>query len=318
MTNRGRILVTGANGFVGRAVLERCISDRIYDVRGTVRRDPGGMPAGARVVRVDDLSPDTNWSRAVVDVQTIVHTAARVHVMRDPSSDPLAEFRRVNVEGTLNLARHAVTSGVRRFIFISSIKVNGERTELGLPFTPDDTPAPVDPYGVSKLEAERALMQLAEESGLEVVIIRPVLVYGAGMKGNMLSLVRLLSRGIPLPLGAIDNKRSLVAVGNLVDFIVTCVDHPASANETFLLSDGDDLSTTELIRVLARAMRRPARLFPIPQSVLMAGAVFLRRGDIARRLLGTLQVDSSKARQLLGWVPPITVDEGLRLAATAL
>lgn len=315
MTDRGRILVTGANGFVGKAVLERCISDRTHEVRGAVRGDPGKMPAGASVVRVDDLLPNTDWSRAVTGVQAIVHTAARVHVMRDSARDPLAEFRRVNVEGTLNLARHAVASGVRRFIFISSIKVNGEETPIGRPFTAGDTPAPIDPYGVSKLEAEHALTRLAAESGLEVVIIRPVLVYGSGVKGNMLSLMRWLSQGIPIPLGAVGNKRSLVALDNLVDLITTCVRHPAAARQTFLVSDDEDLSTTALLRRTAAALGKRARLVPVPVSILRAGARLAGKPDVARRLCDSLQVDISRTRELLGWAPPVGVDVALEKMA---
>jgi nucleoside-diphosphate-sugar epimerase len=203
---------------------------------------------------------------------------------------------------------------VKRFVFVSSVKVNGER---GL-YTEADPPAPEDAYGISKHEAEVALRVIAKDTGMEVVIIRPPLVYGPGVRANFLALMRAVSRGIPLPLGAIDNRRSLVALSNLVDFIVACIVDPAAANETFLVSDGEDLSTADLIRRLAGAMGRPARLFPVPESVLNLGAALVGRRDIAQRLLGTLQVDISKARRLLGWEPPITVGEGLRLAVTAL
>jgi nucleoside-diphosphate-sugar epimerase len=212
------------------------------------------------------------------------------------------------------LARQAAAAGVKRFVFLSSVKVNGESGR----YTEADPPAPEDAYGISKHEAEAALRAIAQDTGMDVVIIRPPLVYGPGVRANFLALMRAVSRGIPLPLGAVNNRRSLVALSNLVDFIITCIEHPAAANETFLLSDGEDLSTTDLIRRLAGAMGRPARLLPVPESVLIAGAALLGRRDIAQRLLGTLRVDTSKARQLLGWVPPITVDEGLRLAVAAL
>jgi nucleoside-diphosphate-sugar epimerase len=235
-------------------------------------------------------------------------------MMSEAIVNPLAEYRRVNVAGTSAFARQAAAAGVKRFVFLSSVKVNGESGR----YTEADPPAPEDAYGISKHEAEAALRAIAKDTGMDVVIIRPPLVYGPGVRANFLALMRAVSRGIPLPLGAVNNRRSLVALGNLVDFIVTCIEHPAAANETFLLSDGEDLSTTDLIRRLAAAMGRPARLLPVPESVLIAGAALLGRRDIARRLLGTLQVDTSKAGQLLGWVPPITVDEGLRLAVATL
>ncbi len=310
-----RVLVTGATGFVGKAVLASSVSDSTCQFRGAVRRDAPDMPTGVEPVRVGDLAPDTDWSRAVSGVDAIVHTAARVHVMRDSAADPLAEFRRVNVAGTLNLARQAVDAGVRRFVFISSIKVNGEQTLPGRPYTAEDVPAPIDPYGISKHEAEQGLRQLAQETGLEVVIIRPVLVYGPGVKANFLSMMRWLHQGIPLPLGAIHNQRSLVALDNLVDLIVTCLHHPAAANQTFLVSDGEDLSTTALLRRTAAALGRPARLIPVPALVLRTAARLLGKADFAQRLCGSLQVDISKTRELLGWLPLVSVDEALRKTA---
>jgi nucleoside-diphosphate-sugar epimerase len=232
--------------------------------------------------------------------------------MKEYQADPLAEFRRVNVDGTLNLARQAVVAGVKRFIYISSIKVNGEQTSIAQQFAAADTPAPEDAFGISKWEAEQGLQQLATETDMDIVIIRPGLVYGPGAKGNFSSLVRLVEKGLPLPLGAIRNKRSLVALDNLVDLIITCIDHPAAANQVFLAGDGQDLSTTELLRGVAQAMGKPSRLVPVPTSLLMLGATLLGKKAVAQRLLGSLQVDISKARDLLGWEPPITVEEGLR------
>jgi UDP-glucose 4-epimerase len=269
---------------------------------------------GAVFVAVGDLSAQADWSEALAGVQTVVHAAARVHVMDETATDTLTEFRRVNVQGTLQLARQAEASGVRRFVFISSIKVNGEVTNLGLPFTAENIPAPLDPYGVSKMEAEQALRQIATETGMEVVIIRPPLVYGPGVKANFAALMRAVQRGWPLPLGAVHNQRSLVALDNLVDFIVTCITHPQAANQTFLVSDGQDLSTTELVRGMAQAAGMPARLLPVPVWALQAGATLLGKGDAVQRLCGNLQVDISKARQLLGWVPPVSVEDGLRRA----
>ena len=264
---------------------------------------------------IADMGTATVWGRALHGVSAIVHLAARVHVMQDSAADPLVEFCKINVEGTLNLARQAAVAGAGRFIFISSIKVNGESAPLGRPYTADHAPAPVDPYGVSKREAEDGLHQLAAETGMEVVIIRPPLVYGPGVKGNFLNMMRWLYRGVPLPLGAIHNQRSLVALDNLVDFIRTCLDHPAAANQTFLVSDGEDISTTDLLRRLAHALEVPARLLPVPQGLLAWGAKMLGRGDLSQRLCASLQVDISKARTLLGWQPPVAVDMALRRTA---
>jgi nucleoside-diphosphate-sugar epimerase len=310
-----RLLVTGASGFVGRAVLARAVGESALQVRAAARRHAPSGAAGAENVLVGDLTPDTDWSEALGGVDAVVHAAARVHVMSETAADPLAEFRRVNVAGTLNLARQAAESKVRRFIFISSIKVNGEGTRPGRPYTPEDVPAPLDPYGISKHEAEVALRRLAQETNLEMVIIRPVLVYGPGVKGNFLAMMRWLNRGVPLPLRSIENRRSLLALDNLVDFILTCVHHPLASNETFLVSDGEDLSTADLIRRLARAMGRPSRLIPVPSAVLMAGATLVGRREVAQRLIGSLQVDISKARRILSWAPPVSVDEGLRRAS---
>lgn len=250
------------------------------------------------------------------DVLQVVHLAARVHVMRDKSSDPLTEFRRVNVDGTANLALQAAAAGVQRFVFLSSIKVNGESTELRRPFTADDAPAPEDPYSVSKHEAELLLRQIAADTGMEVVIIRSPLVYGPGVKANFESIMKWLCRGVPLPLaGVTQNRRSFVALDNLVDLIVTCLKHPAAANQTFLVSDGEDLSTAELLKRIGAAMGHPARLFYLPPGLLKLGAAVMKKPDIFQRLCGSLQLDIAKTRQQLGWIPPVSVDEGLRRAA---
>ncbi len=310
-----KVLVTGANGFVGQAVLLRLNGMSGVTAMGSVRRAGKVADAGAPLVTVGELSAQTDWSGALAGVQAVVHTAARVHVMQEAAADPLAEFRRVNVQGTLNLARQAAAAGVRRFVFISSIKVNGEATQLGCPFTADDTPAPLDAYGVSKMEAEQRLREIAVQTGMEVVIIRPPLVYGPGVKANFAAMVRWLKRGVPLPLGAIHNQRSLVALDNLVDLIVTCLTHPAAANQTFLVSDGEDVSTTELLRRMGQALGRPARLMPVPGGWLKLAATMVGKQDVAQRLCGSLQVDIEKTRRLLGWAPPISLDEGLRQAS---
>jgi len=239
-----------------------------------------------------------------------------VHMMYDTSSDPLTEFRRVNVDGTANLARQAAAAGVRRFVFLSSIKVNGESTELGRPFAADDVPTPEDPYGVSKHEAEQLLRQISSETGMEVVIIRPPLVYGPGVQANFESMMRWLARGVPLPFGAVtNNRRSFVALENLIDLIATCLTHPTAANQTFLVSDGEDLSTADLLMRMGSALGKPVRLFNVPIGVLNQGAMLLNKPAIYQRLCGSLQVDIEKTRKLLDWTPPLSVDEGLRRAA---
>jgi nucleoside-diphosphate-sugar epimerase len=310
MKAQANILLTGASGFVGQAVLGRLLEDKLYKATVALRSADSLNHCTAYVV--GDFSNATDWSAALSNQQVVIHAAARAHIMKDEVADPLTEYRRVNVDGTLNLARQASVAGVRRFIFISSIKVNGEKTPLGQPFTAEDIPAPEDAYGISKWEAEQGLQQLASETGMEVVIIRPTLVYGPGVKGNFASMIKLLAKGLPLPLGAIHNHRTLVALDNLVDLIITCIDHPAAANQVFLAGDGQDLSTTELLRGVARAMGKPSRLIPVPASLLMLGATLIGKKAVAQRLLGSLQVDISKARDLLGWEPPVTVQEGLR------
>ncbi|RJG02925.1 SDR family oxidoreductase [Noviherbaspirillum sedimenti] len=310
------ILVTGATGFVGSALVRRLLDeDTFRRLAVAVRSDDRRFPD--RVARhvVGDMDGATDWSLALDGVSAIVHCAARVHVMMDTAADPLEEFRRVNVQGTLALARQAAAAGVRRFVFISSIKVNGEATPLGRPFTADDTPAPLDAYGISKLEAEQGLLDLSAQTGMELVIIRPPLVYGPGVNANFAAMTRWLQRGVPLPLGSIDNKRSLVAVDNLVDLIVTCITHPAAANQTFLVSDGEDISVSELLRRMAQAMGRPARLLGVPARFLELAASMLGKKNIAQRLCGSLQVDIEKTRRLLGWHPQITLDQGLKKVA---
>ncbi|MCQ4271891.1 SDR family oxidoreductase [Pseudomonas kuykendallii] len=310
-----RILLTGSTGFVGRGLLERMSAEVGVETVAVVRDSSVGLPTHAAIFRVGEIGADTDWRGALERIDAVVHCAARVHVMRDTSSDPLAEFRQVNVNGTLNLAEQAARAGVRRFIFISSVKVNGEGTESGKPYLADSPPAPLDPYGISKMEAEQGLRALASETGMEVVIIRPVLVYGPGVKANFRSMMSWLSKGVPLPLGAIHNSRSLVALDNLVDLIVTCIDHPNAANQTFLVSDAEDLSTTELLQRMGRALGKPARLLPVPAPLLRAGATLLGKGAVAQRLCGSLQVDISKTRELLGWTPPVSVHEALRRTA---
>jgi nucleoside-diphosphate-sugar epimerase len=309
-----KVLLTGSTGFVGRSVLNRLCNDGL-EVIACSRAERLKTPSEARYMQVAGLDSSTDWTLALDGVAVVIHSAARVHVMHDRSSDPLSEFRKVNVEGTLNLARQAAELGVRRFIFISSIKVNGEGTSLGMPYLADAQAAPADPYGVSKMEAEQGLRALAAETGMAVVTIRPTLVYGPGVKANFLNMMRWLHKGVPLPFGAIHNRRSLVALDNLVDLIVTCIDHPAAANQTFLVSDGEDLSTTELLRRMGTALGNPARLLPVPSWLLETGAALLRKQALSQRLCGSLQVDISKTRELLNWTPPVSVDDALRETA---
>jgi len=309
-----KVLVTGASGFVGNATCSRLVVQGM-DVIGSVRHPPTRPLPGVDYRIVGDLSANTDWCDALTGVDAIIHCAARVHVMRESAADSLVAFRATNVAGTEQLARQAAAAaaGVRRFVFLSSVKVNGEGGSLA--YRETDPPAPQDAYGISKYEAECGLREIAAETGMEVVMVRSPLIYGPGVKANFQALMRALVRGIPLPLGAIHNRRSMVALDNVVDLIVTCIEHLAAANETFLVSDGEDLSTTELIRRLARAMDRPARLIPIPTMVLMACATLLGKREEARRLCGNLQVNSTKARKVLGWTPPVSVDEGLRRTA---
>lgn len=304
------ILVTGASGFVGQGVVTAAVR-RGLAVRGSMRRMPCTPIEGARCVLGGDLTSDRTWLEALAGVDTVVHAAARVHVMSETVSDPLAEFRRVNVDGTVKLALQAAAQGVRRFILISSIKVNGERTVPGVPFRADDVPAPRDPYGVSKLEAEMALRDVALRSGLEVVIVRPVLVYGPGVKANFAMMMRWLRIGVPLPFGAIENRRSMVSLGNLADLVMTCATHGAAPGQTFLVSDGEDLSTTQLLRRMAMALGVRPRLIPLPSALMRAAAGALGRDDVARRLLDSLQVDIESTKKLLQWTPPIRIDDAL-------
>jgi nucleoside-diphosphate-sugar epimerase len=309
-----RVLVTGGQGFVGKALTASALSNG-FAVRVSSRQKLITAAARLEHSQVGELGPTTNWFAALQGVNTVMHCAGRAHVMAETAIDPLTAFRIVNAAGTLNLARQAVEAGVKRFVFVSSVGVNGSQTAPGKPFSETDKPNPHNAYALSKWEAEQGLLRVADESGLEVVIIRPPLVYGCNAPGNFGSLTRAVQRGWPLPLGAVHNQRSLVALSNLVDFIVTCISHPLAANNTFLVSDGHDLSTTELLRGMARAVGVSARLLPVPVWALKAGGTLLGKGDALQRLCGNLQVDISKAKQLLGWVPPVSVYEGLRRAA---
>lgn len=307
-----RVLVSGANGFLGRILCDSAAAQGLA-VRGTTR---AAMNIGPEIenVMVGDIHEETDWGQTLANCQAVVHLAARAHVLQETEDNPRAAFRKVNTEGTLNLARQAVAAGVRRFIYISSIGVNGAET-FASPFSAQDQAHPHSAYAESKYEAEMGLRVLAAQTGMEVVIIRPPLVYGPGAPGNFGTLMRWLRRGLPLPLGAIRNRRSFVGVDNLVDLILVCLAHPAAANELFLVSDGEDVSTSAFLRRLAKASGRTVYLIPFPTSLLKWGAAWVGRSDTARQLCGSLQIDIEKTRKLLNWSPPLTLDEGLQRAA---
>jgi nucleoside-diphosphate-sugar epimerase len=310
-----RILVTGATGFVGSVLVPRLLADG-RSVRAAVRGSSTPLPPGAEAVTVDEITPHTDWDAALAGVDAVVHLAARAHVLRDASADVHAVYRAVNTLGALRLAEAAAAAGVRRFVFLSSVRVHGERSTRA-PFTEASPLVATDPYGRSKAEAERGLATLAGGGRLDPVILRPPLVYGPGARGNFARLVRLVAPGVAVPLGAVRNRRSLIYVGNLVDAISRVLDHPAAAGETFMVSDGEDVSTPELVHRIARAIGIRARLLPVPVSLLRLGGRLLGRTDDVARLLDDLVVDSGKIRAQLAWRPPFTLDEGLAACRSA-
>lgn len=307
-----RVLVTGATGFLGGPVCQALMA-RGHQVVAAIRRDTV-LPAGIAAHRVGDLGPDADWSAALAGCQAIVHLAARAHVMDETESDPLAVFRRVNRDGTVRLGEQAAAAGVGHFLFVSSIKVNGEATILERPFRADDTPAPVDPYGIAKAEAEAGLGRIATRTGMALTIVRPPLVHGPGAKGNLAALIRIVAKGWPLPLGAIANRRSLVGIDNLADSLAFLTDRGAGG--TFLIRDDEDVSTPQLLRLLAEGLGRPARLIAVPPSLLILGGRLTGRSATINRLLGSLIVDDSPLRQL-GWTPPHSLRDGVRRMAAA-
>jgi len=310
------ILVTGASGFIGSALCQELIRQG-KSVR-CVSRSTTSAATSSGTLTTADFSSETDWAAPLEGIKEVVHLAAEVHVMNRKTSAQSTTFGKVNFEGTTRLAHQAAKAGVRRFVFLSTIKVNGESTGKSKPFTTDDVPSPGDAYSISKYKAERALWQISLESDMEVVIIRPPLVYGPGVKGNFANLIKWVRRGLPLPLGSVHNRRSLIALENLVHFIVLCSDperSPRAANELFLISDDEDISTTDLLRKVARASCITPRLLPMPAHWIRATARLLGKREEAERLLGSLVIDCSKARDLLGWQPVITMDEQLKKMA---
>lgn len=304
------ILVTGAGGFVGGAVVSELARQGISN-RAITRTPREGFFC------IGNIDPRTDWTAALDGVDAIIHLASRAHVMNETASDPAAQLRSVNVDSTLNLASQAIKAGVKRFVFISSIKVNGEMTKPGRPFTAEDAPAPQNPYAQSKHDAEQGLFDLARRAGsdFEVTVIRPPLVYGPGVKANFATMMDWVNRGIPLPLGSVNNKRSFVFVGNLADLIILSAVHPKAAGQVFLVSDGDDISTTDLFKKIAQALGRPSWMMPLPTPLLNFGAAMIGQRAITSRLTDSLQVDVTKTRELLGWEPRKSVSEGLRQTA---
>ena len=307
------ILVTGSTGFVGSRVVESA-RERNWEVISVVRKQI--KPLTNRFV-VSSIDSSTDWSRAFDGVDCIVHCAARVHQMNESEQDALAAYRETNMFGTLNLAKQAADAGVKRFVFVSSIKVNGEFNDPNLPFEPNLNNTPQDPYGLSKYEAEVELAKLSKETGLEVVIIRPPLVYGPGVKANFLSMMRLIDKGIPLPFGAIKNQRSFVYLDNLSDLILVCCGHPSAPGHTFLVSDDHDVSTTQLMQTIAQAMGKSPLLIPIPMSWIQLGASVLKKQQIAQRVCGSLKVEIGSTKDILGWEPPVSFEQGIKRTVEA-
>ena len=310
-----RILVTGASGFIGRALCARLLADGFL-VRGVVRElsRSVSLPQGMKIVPIGSIGPDTDWTDVMNGIDSVIHLAARVHIMQERAMDPLQEFRRVNFHGTERLARQAAQSGVKRFVFMSTIGVNGS-TSGSRAFNESDDLGPHNPYAVSKLDAELGLREISAKTGMEVVVVRAPLVYGPGNPGNFLRLLNAVANGWPLPVAAINNRRSLIYLGNLIDAVMRCITHPRAAGQVYLASDGDDVSTPELIRRVAAALGRRARLFPFPPALMHMAGNLLGKSAAIESLLGSLTIDSGKIRRELEWKPPYSMEEGLKETA---
>ena len=302
-------LITGANGFIGKVLIKRLSQDG-HLVSALVRKKIE-VPYSNETFLIPSINAKTNWAELLKDRDVVIHLLARVHIMNDKASDPLMEFRKINVDVTIALAKEAARQGIKRFVFLSSVKVNGESTS-DHPFSETNLAHPQDAYAISKWEAEEALRQISKETGMEIVIIRSPLVYGPNVKANFLKMMQYVKQGIPLPLGSIQNKRSLIGIDNLVDFITTTISHPKAANQTFLISDDEDISTTNLLRRIGECMEKPARLIPVSPKILSFLFKIIGRQDFGERLLGSLEIDITKAKKLLAWSPPLTLNEGLR------
>ena len=309
-----KFLVTGANGFVGRYLCAELIRQG-HTVRAAVRSAiPLDNPIEVSIVGTID--GETNWTDALRGIDVVIHLAARVHVMKDEDSDSLAEFLKVNTQGTANLASQAAVAGVKRLVYVSSIKVNGEQTTETRPFIESDKPNPQDAYAISKWQAEQTLQRITQETGLEVVIVRPPLVYGPGAKGNFIRLLVAMDKGIPLPLASVRNKRSLIYLGNLADALIACASHPAAAGKTYLVRDGEDISTPELLRQIAISLEKPAKLFPLPAWLLLGLGGLFGKSETVKRIVGSLRINDDLIRKELSWKPRLTLQQGLY--ATAL
>ncbi len=308
-----KFMISGAGGFVGKTLCAELLR-RGQSVSAAVRSG-NSLIENTEVIIVGAIDSETNWADALRDVDVVIHLAARVHVMRENATDPLAEFLQVNLHGTSNLARQAASSGVKRLVYVSSIKVNGEQTNTTQPFTELDEPSPQDFYSISKWQAEQALWRIAQETGLEIVVVRPPLVYGPGVKGNFAQMLAVIAKRFPLPLASIYNRRSLIYVENLADALIACATHPVAAGQTYLVCDGEDISTPDLLRQLGDAMGCPARILPFPPSWLRILGKLSGKSDQVERLLGSLRVDSGKIRRDLNWVPPYTLQQGLQATA---
>ncbi|OEU62572.1 MAG: hypothetical protein BA867_05005 [Desulfobacterales bacterium S5133MH16] len=308
-----RVLVTGANGFIGTNLCKKLMGEN-FRVLGAVRSGKAALlPEGVEATHIESIDGDTDWKNTLEGVNTVVHLAARVHVMKDSASDPFSECRKVNVMGSERLALAAVQYGVKRFIFISSVKVNGEENVRA--YKESDAPAPRDSYGISKMQAEKRIKEITADSDMDFVILRPPLVFGPGVKANFLKLIKTVDKGTPLPLASVQNRRSLIYIENLTHAIITCIQHPNAGDQTYFVSDDEDVSTSELIQKIASALNKSARLFPFPQLLLFILGRLIGKGPAVDRLIGSLTVDISKIKQGLGWKPPFTMEQGLRETA---